>query len=108
MMRILKDKGWLVLLRNYGTSREQNEVVGNLMTEKYGADFTVVNERPKEKPAHFYFGNDDFHRFVFPFEFHQDWEEFIGSLTTASFMPDDDHPLFPELEAEARKIFAIQ
>jgi ubiquinone/menaquinone biosynthesis C-methylase UbiE len=106
MMRILKEEGWLALLRNYGTNREHNEAVESLMTEEYGADFSVVNERPKEKPTCFYFGNHDFQRFVFPFAFYQGWEEFIGSLTTTSFMPDEDHPLFPKLEIEARKIFS--
>ncbi len=106
MMRILREDGWLVLLRNYGTNSGQHKAIGKLMTEEYGADFTVVNERQKEKPTPFYFGNDNFKRFIFPFEFQQCWEEFIGSLTTASFMPDEDHPLFHKLEKEARKIFS--
>jgi ubiquinone/menaquinone biosynthesis C-methylase UbiE len=105
MIRILKEKGWLALLRNYGIKREQNEVVRSLMTEEYGADYTVVQQRPKEKPARFYFGNDAYQRFIFPFAFYQNWEEFIGSLTTASFMPDEDHPLFEKLERKVREIF---
>ena len=107
MIRILVDDGWLVLLRNYGTSTnsERDEAERCLMTEEFGADFTVVNEHLKEKPVHYYFGNDDFHTFVFPFTFQQDWTGFIGSLTTASFMPDEDHPQYPKLETEARKIF---
>jgi SAM-dependent methyltransferase len=106
MLRILKNDGWLVLLRNYGINSEQGEAVGNLMTEEYGADFTVVEERPTEKPARFFFGNDDSQTLIFPFELQQNWEEFIGSLTTASFMPDEDHPLFPKLEAKARDVFS--
>lgn len=106
MMRILKNDGWLVLLRNYGTNRAHNEAIGNLMTKAFGADFSKVNERPKEKPIRFYYGNDAFQKFVFPFAFRQNWDEFIGSLTTASFMPDEDHPLFQKLETRAREIFA--
>lgn len=108
MMRILKENGWLVLLRNYGTSTssEQDESVGRLMTEEYGADFSVVTERPKQQPPRFYFEHDHFETLVFPFAFQQSWEEFIGSLTTASFMPDEDHSLFPKLETEAKKIFS--
>jgi ubiquinone/menaquinone biosynthesis C-methylase UbiE len=106
MMRILKDRGWLVLLRNYGSNKEQNEVVRNLMTEEYGANFTAVTERPKEQPTCFYFGRGDFQRFIFPFQFSQNWEEFIGSLTTASFMPDEDHPLFDKLEKKAWELFS--
>jgi len=106
MLRILKKDGWLVLLRNYATSSEQDEVVRRLMTEEYGANFSVVTERPKERPPRFYFEHDNFETLVFPFVLQQSWEEFIGSLTTASFMPDEDHPLFPKLEAEAKKIFS--
>jgi SAM-dependent methyltransferase len=106
MIRILKEDGWLVLVRNYGTNHEKYQAIKTLMTEEYGADFSVVTGRPGEKPSHFYFGNYDFQTFAFPFTFQQDWEEFIGTLTTTSFMPDEDHPLFPRLETEARKIFS--
>ena len=106
MMRILKEKGWLVLVRNYGTNQAQNDAVGRLMTEEYGADFSVVNERPKDRPISFYYGNDHFRKSTFPFQFQQNWEGFIGSLTTASFMPDEDHPLFDKLEMKAREVFS--
>jgi ubiquinone/menaquinone biosynthesis C-methylase UbiE len=106
MMRILKEAGWLVLVRNYGTNQEKYEAIKTLMTEEYGADFSIVNERPKEQPARFYFGNDNFQTYIFPFAFQQGWEEFLGTLTTTSFMPDEDHPLFPKLEMEARKVFS--
>jgi ubiquinone/menaquinone biosynthesis C-methylase UbiE len=106
MMRILKEEGWLVLVRNYGTNKEKYEAIRRLMTEEYGADLSVVTGRPKEKPSRFYFGNDDFKTFVYPFKFQQGWDEFLGTLITTSFMPDEDHPLFPRLEAEARKLFS--
>jgi ubiquinone/menaquinone biosynthesis C-methylase UbiE len=106
MMRILKEGGWLALVRNYGANNEANKAVRSLMTEEYGADLSVVRERPQEKPYRFYFGNEDFQRFVFPFVFQQGWEEFLGTLVTVSFMPDEDHPLFPKLETEAKKVFA--
>jgi ubiquinone/menaquinone biosynthesis C-methylase UbiE len=105
-MRILKGGGWLALLRNYGMNNEKDKAVGSLMTEEYGANFAGVTERPKEKPVHFYFGNDNFRKLTFPFSFHQGWEEFLGALTTASFMPNEEHPLFEKLEAKARQIFA--
>jgi len=106
MMRILKETGWLALIRNYGADNERNKAVRSLMTAEFGANLSVVTERPKEKPPRFYFGHDDFQTFVFPFAFQQGWEEFIGNLTKVSFMPDEDHPFFPKLETEARKIFS--
>jgi hypothetical protein len=107
MLRILKKAGWLVLLRNYGTNDgEKGEALGSLMTEEYGADFTVVTERPQEVPVRFYFGNDRFQKFTFPFRSFQNWEQFMGSITTASYMPDEDHLLFGKLEAKAREVFS--
>ena len=109
MMRILKEDGWLVLIRNDGRDNEQNEALRSLMVEEHGANLSVksvVAERTKEVPARFYFANDDFQTFVFPFALQQSWDEFLGMLTTVSFMPDEDHPLFPKLESEARKVFS--
>ena len=106
MIRILKDKGWLALVRNYGTNQEKYKAIKSLWTEEYGADLSIVSERPTEKPPGFYFGNDDFQTFVFPFAFQQGWEEFLGTLTATSFMPDEDHPLFPRLETAAGKVFS--
>ncbi len=106
MLRILKEDGWLALIRNYGADNEPNKAVQSLMTAEYGADLSIVTERPREKPPSFYFGNEDFQTFIFPFAFQQSWEEFMGTLTTTSFMPDEDHPLFPRLETEARRIFS--
>lgn len=106
MMRILKEGGWLVLVRNYGTNKEKHEAIQCLMTEEYGADLTVVTGRPREVPSRFYFGNDNFQSLVFRFAFQQGWDEFLGTLIATSFMPDEDHPLFPRLETEARKVFS--
>jgi ubiquinone/menaquinone biosynthesis C-methylase UbiE len=106
LMRILKGSGWLALLRNYEADKEKDQAIGSLMTEEYGADFTVQNKQPEQKPAAYYYGNGSFQRLTFPFEFEQTCEEFIGALTTASFMPDEDHPLFQKLETKARQVFA--
>jgi ubiquinone/menaquinone biosynthesis C-methylase UbiE len=106
MMRILKNEGWLVLVRNHGTNQEKYEAIKSLSKEEYGANLSLMTGRPTEKPSSFYFGNNDFQTFVFPFEFQQGWEEFLGTLTTTSFMPDEDDPFFPKLEIEAKKIFS--
>lgn len=76
------------------------------MTEEYGTDFSTTIQRPKEKPVGYYYGNDDFQKIIFPFQFRQSWEEFIGALTSASYMPDEDNPLFGKFEREAMKIFS--
>ena len=94
------------MLQNYGIDKEQNKAIGNLMKEKYGVDFSAIEKRPEKKPPNFYFGNDCFQKSTFPFQFKQSWEEFIGALTTASYMPDEDHPFFDKFETEAKKIFS--
>jgi len=105
MRRILKNNGWLVILRNYGVD-ELHKSVSSLMTEEYSANFSTTIERPKEKPMRFYYGNESFQKLIYPFQFQQNWEEFIGAMTSASFMPDENHPFFDKLESEAEKIFS--
>jgi SAM-dependent methyltransferase len=106
MLRILKKNGWLVILRNYGTDENRGKAIGRLMTEEYGADFSATIQRPTEKPVRYYYGNYDFQKMTFSFQFHQSWEEFIGAITSASYMSDEDNPLFKKLEREAKKIFS--
>lgn len=106
MLRILKENGWLAIIKNYGTDENFGKAIGRLMTEEYGADFSATIQRPKEKPVKYYYGNSDFQKITFPFQFHQSCEEFIGALTSASFMPDEENPLFKKLEREAKKIFS--
>ncbi len=106
MTRILKKNGWLALIRNNGADNERNQAAGRLMTEEYGANLSIVTNAPKKRPARFYFGQNDPQTFVFPFVFQQSREDFLGTFTTVSFMPDEDHPLFPKLEKEAKKVFS--
>ena len=95
----------MALIRNVRTNSERNEAIGNLMTEKFGANFAILLERPKRKPYCFYYGNDNFQISTYPFRFNQTYEEFIGGLTTASFMPPDEHPLYDKLETKAKEVF---
>ena len=104
IIRILKKNGWLAILRNYGIG-ELNNASGRLMTEEYGVDFSSKRNKAIEVPIPFYFGNGQFHKLIYPFQFQQGWEVFLGALTSASFMPDEDHSLFATLEVEASKIF---
>jgi len=105
-MRILKNRGWLAILRNYGIDEALNRATGGLMKAEYGVDFSVVSARPAEKPISYYYGNADFQKMTFPFQFQQDWEGFIGALISASYMPDETNPLFKKIESEARQIFS--
>lgn len=103
--RILRPQGWLAILRNYGTNKILNEAIESLSTEENGVDFSSPASLSEQKDMNFYFGHNHFHRMTFPFSFQQGWEEFMGSLTSASYMPDDDNPLYSNLENAARKVF---
>ena len=107
MLRILKNHGWLVILRNYSTDEELNKAIGKLMTEEYGVDFSASSPKLKEKPIHYYYGNNSYQRTIHPFQFQQSWEEFIGAMLSASYMPDENNPLYQKLEDEAGNIFSL-
>ena len=104
-LRILKPGGWLAVLRNYGTDDELGRAADGLLIPENGVDFSRISRPPDKKPVDFYYGHDAFQRRTFPFSSRQNWEEFIGSLLTASYMPDEDHSLYRNLENAARRVF---
>jgi ubiquinone/menaquinone biosynthesis C-methylase UbiE len=103
--RILKPTGWLAFLRNYGSDSRLNEAIGALSSESYGANPHAFEELPHSKPASFYFDRRPFRKFTFPFVIRSDWETFFGGLTSASYMPDNTHPLYGHLEKAAQEVF---
>ena len=105
MRRILNNNGWLVVLKNHRMDKELTRDTENLMTEAYGADFSATIERPEQMPLRFYYGNDRYRKMIHPFQFQQDWDGFMGAILSASFMPDENHPMFKKLEADAGKVF---
>jgi ubiquinone/menaquinone biosynthesis C-methylase UbiE len=104
-LRILKPGGWLAVLRNYGTDDKLDKATEGLLIPENGVDFSRVARPADKKPVGFYYGHETFQRKAFPFSYQQNWEEFIGSLLTASYMPDEDHPLYRNLESAARRVF---
>ena len=101
-LRILKPGGWLAVLRNYNTDDQLGKATDGLLTPENGVDFSRITGSPDKK---FYYGHEAFQTRTFPFSSQQNWEEFIGSLLTASYMPDEDHPLYKNLESAARRVF---
>jgi ubiquinone/menaquinone biosynthesis C-methylase UbiE len=104
-LRILKPGGWLAILQNYGTNDRLNKSISSISTEENGVIIPSLTCTSKNIGVEFYYDNDDFQRMFFPFSFQQNWEEFIGSLTSASYMPDEENLLYKNLERAARKIF---
>jgi SAM-dependent methyltransferase len=103
--RILKPGGWLALLRNYGTDPKLGRAMADLNSPDYGASDSPLTPPDSPPPPDYYFGSGHFEKRTFPFTCEQNWKSFLGALTSASFMPDEDHPLFYRLECAARQIF---
>jgi SAM-dependent methyltransferase len=103
-LRILKPGGWLALVRNYGMDEGLNRDIESLSTEANGVRSSPV-QLPERKPVEFYYGRGGCRALAFPFFSTQDWEEFIGALLSASYMPDEDHPRYKNLETAARRVF---
>ncbi len=101
--RILKPGGWLAVLRNYSTDDAVGRAMGPLHAREYGVEMPAL---PRRVPNAFYFEGGEFRRYTFPFSFQQGWQDFLGAMLSASYMPDEDHPLFPKLERAARQVFA--
>jgi ubiquinone/menaquinone biosynthesis C-methylase UbiE len=104
-LRILKPNGWLAIIRNNGVDKKLNEAIGRLYVVENGVDLTILANRPEQKPMSFYYGHEDIHQMTYGFDEEQNWEEFIGSLLSASYMPDESHPLYRKLPRASRAVF---
>jgi ubiquinone/menaquinone biosynthesis C-methylase UbiE len=105
-LRILKPGGWLAVLRNYGTNDEMYQVLTKeVFIEEHGIDTLYSKKLPQKKPMSFYYGHDDFLKQAFCFTMPESWAGFMGSIVSASYVPDEDHPLYANLERAARRVF---
>lgn len=102
--RVMKQGGWLALFRNYGTHAAFNRTMGTLMKAEYGVDLANSANPPMQTPPESYFGTKLL-KLTYPFEFQQSWDEFLGALLSASYMPGETHPAFPALAIAAHQIF---
>ena len=59
----------------------------------------------KQQPTSYYFGDHDFSKTGHPFKSILGWRDFLGSLLTASFAPDEGGPLYEQFECKARNVF---
>jgi ubiquinone/menaquinone biosynthesis C-methylase UbiE len=106
MGRILKQNGWLAILRNYPTDDERNDALGKIASNELGVGFDTTYPSSRKKPMDFYFGNAGYQKLTFGFQFRQNWEEFIGVLSTVSYMPAEVDPHFVKIKSEAKKLFS--
>lgn len=104
-LRIIKPQGWLAVLRNNATDAALSAAIENALVREHGIDTSSQQRLPGKEPMRFYFGSDAFQRSIYPFAVHQTWQDFIGSLSTASYFPEENDPVFPEVERALRGVF---
>ncbi len=103
MLRILKPGGWLGLFHNASLDHERDEAVRALRSPDYGAT-PAAFPQPGTPWEHF-FNGAPCQTLTFPFQIREQYDGFLGALLSTSYMPDEDHPLFPAFEKAAREIF---
>jgi SAM-dependent methyltransferase len=105
MLRLLRNPGWLVLLRNYGTEKRLGEAMEAINLPENGVEDHPQRAAFPRQPVDYYFGHAGYSRHTFPFSYRQDWDAFLGSLLTTSYAPDENHPLFDQYCRHARQVF---
>lgn len=101
-LRILKPSGWLAVLRNHGTDAVYEQEVGTLFEKFPKPEPSRAVSRPSMS---FYYGNDDFQKMRFPFDFSLTWEQFLGALLSSAWIPNEDDPRFDEFKSAAQEVF---
>jgi hypothetical protein len=59
----------------------------------------------KNQPRSFYYSGEKYIKMDFPFAIKLNWDAFLGSLSTASFAPDDGSSLYVQFERDLRSVF---
>jgi ubiquinone/menaquinone biosynthesis C-methylase UbiE len=101
--RILKPGGWLAAIRNKGSYGSRLDAA---LEHVYPAETaTTAWMKGQGAPLSFYFGDQDFLQETYTFSQPENWEQFFGSLATASYAPDEGSPLYRRFEQSARAAF---
>lgn len=101
-LRILKPGGWLVKLRNDGTDQELNYALEKIYPKEKDTSSVMIG---KDVPMSFYYGSDDYRKHDFAFTVENTWEVFLGSISSASYAPDETDPFYADFKHAARSVF---
>jgi SAM-dependent methyltransferase len=102
--RVLKPEGWIVFISNHGADPDLGAALAALNTPENGYQGGQKTPPGLGVPPDYYLA--DARAAAFPFSLEQDWESFLGSLVSASFLPSPGQPGFDNLERAARAVFA--
>lgn len=103
--RALRPGGWLALLRNLSSDPALDAANADLVRPEFGARLAANRQPARQTPVEFWYEGGRFQRLTFEFTYRETWDAYLGALCSASFMPDEDDPLFPPLERAARAVF---
>ena len=101
-LRILKPGGWLAICRNHGIENELSDALQKIFPGEGDTSALMLGNR---KPRSYYFGDGEYLKQDFPFRSQLNWDEFVGSLSTASNAPDEGSSGYLEFEQAARSVF---
>jgi SAM-dependent methyltransferase len=99
--RIAAPGCWLALLRNYGIDLKLGAALAQVYPQESDTDSAMVG---KCEPRSFYY-DAGFVKRTFPFVTRSTWESFLGSLSTASYAPDEHSPSYAGFRQAARRVF---
>ena len=105
--RIVKPGGHVVLMWNERQLDTTPFLVGyEELLVKYSTDYTVVRHDKFDAAVLNQYFDGGVHAATFPNVQIFDFEGLKGRMLSASYMPSEDHPVFPEMIAELQSIFA--
>lgn len=107
-LRILKPNGWTAIIWNDRIieGSRVGEAYEKLLVQ-FGTDYEQVKKRGKTSIAALdrFFGHSDFKQATFPNVQYFDREGFVERVTSASYMPNRQHPQYRLMLDAVRRIF---
>ena len=78
-----------------------------MFSDENGCNQAAWAARPERKPVSFFYGTEDYVQQVYPLTTQRTWDQFIGSLSTASTAPDEGDPRHARFVRAAREVFDL-
>lgn len=101
--RILKEDGWIAFVKNKLISSDIEEYIGELHNEEYG--FKKISSSINTKSEYEYLAGNSVHEIKDRFPTQQTFEQFLGSMVSASFFPSYGDEKYNDFHQKAEEIF---
>lgn len=103
--RIAKPMAWLLLAHIRSMDESLNQAMNDIFTESNGC--LPSNQRPSSNQVtnSYYFNGGKFETLRFLHNSKEDWTRFLGGIASATYAPDEDHPLYNKFAQAVRQIF---